>query len=229
MVGEHARSRACARAPRPGRRRARGRRSARRRGAGSGTSSRWLPCRTQPLDPRALGGDRVGGRPARRGAASRRPAGSSRSGSGVIDSHDARLTMGGRLTATDHKVRMEFDMASAPRHDVCRRTPSAAATPSSRALLPRPGAARGRAGADLRADLAARRPRLGAAAARAATSPARAGSQPVLVVRDDERRAARLPQRLPPPRLAPAERLGPVQGGDPLPLPRLDVPLRRQR
>ena len=52
---------------------------------------------------------------------------------------------------------------------------------------------------------------------------AAAGSQPVLVVRDDDGAAARLPQRLPPPRLAAAERLGPVQGGDPLPLPRLDL------
>ena len=35
------------------------------------------------------------------------------------------------------------------------------------------------------------------------------------------------PQRLPAPRLAPAQRLGPVQRGDPLPLPRLDIQVRR--
>ena len=57
---------------------------------------------------------------------------------------------------------------------------------------------------------------------------ARAGSQPVLVVRDEDGRAPRLPQRLPPPRLAAAERLGPMQGRDPLPLPRLDLQLRRR-
>ncbi len=39
--------------------------------------------------------------------------------------------------------------------------------------------------------------------------------------------AAGLPQRLPAPRLAAAERRRPVQGGDPLPLSRLDVSLRR--
>ena len=62
----------------------------------------------------------------------------------------------------------------------------------------------------------------------ATTSPVRAGSQPVLVLRDEDGNAARLPQRLPPPRLAPPERLGPVRQGDPLPLPRLDLPHRRR-
>ena len=56
---------------------------------------------------------------------------------------------------------------------------------------------------------------------------AHAGTQPVLVVRDEDGGLRGLPQRLPPPRLAPAERLGPVQGGDPLPVPRLDLPPRR--
>ena len=54
-----------------------------------------------------------------------------------------------------------------------------------------------------------------------------AGVQPVLVLRAERRRAAGLPQRLPPPRLAPPERLGAVRQGDPLPLPRLDLPPRR--
>ena len=52
----------------------------------------------------------------------------------------------------------------------------------------------------------------------------RAGSQPVLVLRDEDGDAARLPQRLPPPRLAPPERIRPVRQGDPLPVPRLDLP-----
>ena len=54
-----------------------------------------------------------------------------------------------------------------------------------------------------------------------------AGSQPVLVVRDERERATRVPQRVPSPRLVPAERVGPVQGSDPLPLPRLDLQVRR--
>ena len=89
-----------------------------------------------------------------------------------------------------------------------RRAPAAALEP---APVHRPGAARGRAGADLRTHLAARRPRLGAAAPGQLHRPGRrlpAGAR-------GARRAAaaaRLPQRLPPPRLAPAQRLGPVQG-----------------
>ncbi len=75
-------------------------------------------------------------------------------------------------------------------------------------LLPRSGAARARAAADLRAHLAARRARLAAARGRAATSPRGAGNQPVLVRPRRGRRAARLPQRLPPPRLAAAQRRG---------------------
>ena len=55
---------------------------------------------------------------------------------------------------------------------------------------------------------------------------ARAGNQPVLVVRDQQH-PARLPQRLPAPGVPAAQRLGPVQGGDPLPLSRLDIPARR--
>ena len=41
-------------------------------------------------------------------------------------------------------------------------------------------------------------------------------------------RAARLPQRLPPPRLASPRGLGRMRQGDPLPLPRLDLPARRR-
>ena len=44
------------------------------------------------------------GRPPQRSVAT--AAGSSRSGSGVTDSQGWRLTMGGRLTQTNHKVRM---------------------------------------------------------------------------------------------------------------------------
>ena len=127
--------------------------------------------------------------------------------------------MGGRLTQTDHKVRM-VPMSAAV----------TAVVGTGEALEPRlyldPARARGRAGADLRTDLAADRPRLGAAAARQLhdrvrrlPAGARGARRPAP--------AARLPQRLPPPRLVPAERLGPVQGRDPLPLPRLDVQVRR--
>ena len=42
------------------------------------------------------------------------------------------------------------------------------------------------------------------------------------------RRASRLPQRLPPPRLRAADRRRQVQAGDPLPLPRLDLRLHRR-
>jgi hypothetical protein len=42
------------------------------------------------------------------------------------------------------------------------------------------------------------------------------------------RRPARLSQRLPPPRIAAAERIGAVQGGDSLPVSRVDLPARRQ-
>ena len=57
---------------------------------------------------------------------------------------------------------------------------------------------------------------------------ATAGRQPVLVLRDHDGDAARVPQRLPAPRLAPAVRVGRVRQGDPLPLPRLDLPARRR-
>ena len=49
----------------------------------------------------------------------------------------------------------------------------------------------------------------------------------MLVVRAEDGDAARVSQRLPPPRLARAQRVGPVREGDPLPLPRLDLPARR--
>ena len=56
---------------------------------------------------------------------------------------------------------------------------------------------------------------------------ARAGSSRSSSCATSTAAAARLQERLPPPRLAAAERLGPVQGGDPLPLPRLDLQARR--
>ena len=54
-----------------------------------------------------------------------------------------------------------------------------------------------------------------------------AGNQPVLVVRDDQHRLKRVSERLPSPWLVPAERLGSVQGRDPLSLSRLDLQIRR--
>ena len=58
--------------------------------------------------------------------------------------------------------------------------------------------------------------------------PDRAGRHPAGARRARRRQpAARVQERLPPPRIAAAQRLGPVQGGDPLPLPRLDLPARR--
>ena len=81
--------------------------------------------------------------------------------------------------------------------------------------------------ADLRADVAARRPRERAARGPAATSPPRAGIPARARRPRRERRAPRLSQRVPPPCLAAAERRRPVQGRDPLPLPRLDLSLRR--
>ena len=87
------------------RHRRRGRRSARRLRGGS-----------DPSDVRSRAGPAARSRPPRRRPqrrsrrAPRRSvataAGSSRSGSGVTDSQGARLTMGGRLTQTDHKVRI---------------------------------------------------------------------------------------------------------------------------
>ena len=90
-----------------------------------------------------------------------------------------------------------------------------------------PEVARGRAGADLRAHLAAGRPRRLAAASPAATSPRAAGTQPVLVVRDEngQLRAYRNVCRHRGSRLLSGD--GQCKGGDPLPLPRLDLPVRR--
>ena len=95
------------------------------------------------------------------------------------------------------------------------------------ALLPRPGDRGARGGADLRPQLAARRARAAAAGARRLHDRER---RLAARARDPRRRwrAARLPQRLPPPRLAPAERLRRLRQGDPLPLPRLDLPPRRR-
>ncbi len=86
-------------------------------------------------------------------------------------------------------------------------------------------AARGRA--HLLAHLAVRRARL--AARRAGHLPHRQRGHAAGAGRARRRgRAARVPQRLPAPRLAAPERLGRVQEGDPLPLPRLDLPDRRR-
>ncbi len=93
--------------------------------------------------------------------------------------------------------------------------------------LPRPRGARAGGPAHLREQLAARRPRVAAPRARQlphhelrlatrARGARRGGHDP------------RLPQRLSPSRLASAERLGRLRQGDPLPLPRLDLPPRRQ-
>ena len=96
------------------------------------------------------------------------------------------------------------------------------------ALLPRPGGGGARADADLRPQLAARGTRLAAAQPRRLPHGARPALSPCSCCATERRRAARLPQRLPPPRLAPPERLGAVRQGDPLPLPRLDLPPRRR-
>jgi hypothetical protein len=94
------------------------------------------------------------------------------------------------------------------------------------AALPRAGDHRARAARDLRAHLAVRRSRLRPRAARLVSHHER--RRPARARRPRPRpRAARVPQRLPPPRLAPAHRLGHVRQGDPLPVPRLDVPPRR--
>ena len=111
VVGEHSgRARAGAR-PAPGRPRAARARSARPRRAGRRASSRWRPCSTScSIRSRSASTAAGGGTAPWRSVAT--ASGSSRSGSGVIDSHDARLTMRGRLTPTDHKVRIGEDMES---------------------------------------------------------------------------------------------------------------------
>ena len=171
------------------------------------------------LDACALGGDRAGvGAPAggQRGDRLRELA----LGLGVIDSQVARLTMAGRLTTTDHKVRM-------------RRMDTTVAPPQSAtgsALEPRlytdP--------ALLEAEQELIFERTWQLAGHVSALPAdrqlpdRPGRDPA-GARDPRRarRPARLSQRLPPSRLAAAERIGAVQGGDPLPLPRVDLPPRR--
>ena len=119
-----------------------------------------------------------------------------------------------------------MDTTVAPPTSSAAAANGSAPTPSGIALEPRyytdPTLEAGRAGAHLRAHLAARRPRLPAEHHRQLHH--RRRRQPARARRPRRQgRAARLPQRLPPSRLAAAERIGPVQGGDPLPLPRLDL------
>ncbi len=74
--------------------------------------------------------------------------------------------------------------------------------------------------------MAVRRPRVAAARARALHDGHRRRRAGPRAARR-RGRAARISQRLPPPRVAPAERHRRVSEGDPLPLPRLDLPARR--
>ena len=207
---------------------ARSRRSAPPPRAGRTSQRRWPPRRTsRSIRARSRSTAAAGGR--RPAASVATACGSSRSGSGVTDSQDARLTMGGRLTTTDHKVRMRPMDTAIQLRPPPPTSPSATGRRRHRARaapVHRSGAARPRAGADLRAHLAARRPRRLAAAPRRLHH--RAGGQSA-GARGARRaaRPARLPQRLPAPGLPAAQRLGPVQGGDPLPLSRLDLPARR--
>ena len=162
----------------------------------------------------------------RGGTASRRRdrGGQLRSGSGVIDSHEARLTMARTDTSTDHKVRMRIwrpwtDPQPPPDPRRCRGRSGAPA-------VHRSGAAGGRAGLIFErtwqlAGHVSRCPRPGSYIT------AQAGNQPVLVVRDEHHRLRAYRNVCRHRGLAAAERRGPVQGGDPLPLPRLDLPARR--
>ena len=92
--------------------------------------------------------------------------------------------------------------------------------------LPRSRGARGRGRRDLLPHLAVRRPRRRPARGGQLHHRPRRGSAGPRPARR-RRRAARLPQRLPPPRLRAADRQRALQEGDPLPLSRLD--LRRHR
>ena len=179
--------------------------------------------RDEPLHPRRSARPRLGSAPppARSVAIA---AGSSRSGSGVMESHAWRAPDGPTgpwYHATDHKVRIPLMATTESRFSA-----RPAALPAR--ALPRP---RGRSSSSSERIFA----RTWQFAAHVSQLPepgsyltATAGRQPVLRAARPRRRAARLPQRLPPPRLAPAERLGRVRQGDPLPLPRLDLPPRRR-
>ena len=201
-----------------GRRRRAGRSSssttrAGRRATGAG-------CRAAPALDRARARPpphrRAAGAPARSVATA---SGSSRSGSGVTDSHDARLTMGGRLTATDHKVRIKDHGSWSPPPPARRQraAPPSYTDPTLQeaeqelifertwqlaghvSALPGPAATSPRARAPSRSWSCATRTR---ACARTATSAATGRSRLLSGV-------------------------GPMQGRDPLPLPRLDLPVRR--
>ena len=123
----------------------------------------------QPLDPAALALDRVRAAAPAAGAASRRPRGSSRSGSGVTESQDDALDHARRLTATDHKVRMSTNMEPATTSSPALRAPRARRGARAPRLYLDPELLERRAGADLRAHLAARRARLARCRAPAAT------------------------------------------------------------
>ena len=244
--------RAAARGPRPasGRPGSPGARLA--PGPRSATASQrfLLPRRTRPsARTRSASTSAALGRPPALNAAI--AAGRSRSGSGVSDSQAslAGLDMRGTvaaLVAFDYKVKDRLECrhrrpggASRERDDRepdhpadhrCRRQrlrPGARRPRARASLLPGRGGPEPRDGHGLRAQLAVRGPRRRARRAQhlhhhPRRRPARPGGP------HRGRRAARLPQRLPPPRLRAAHRRRQVQARDPLPLSRLDLRLDRR-
>ena len=173
-----------------------------RRAARAARAARRAPARGRRA---ASGGGR---RPARSAA---RAGGRSRSGSGVSESQLSSR----HAIDSDHIMRLITKSGT-------HMTIALAARSLRRSR--RPGA---RAGRDLRPLVAARRATSPTSPRQAASSPPRSGAESVLVVRGRGRRAARVPQRLPAPRRPAARGPRRLRQGDPLPLPRLDVPHRR--